>query len=55
MKESLITLAVISAYFCFGLSLLNVIHNAKPDSYIDEEFHVPQARKYCQGRFREVS
>ena len=25
-----------------------------PDPYMDEIFHVPQAVKYCQGRFREV-
>ena len=25
-----------------------------PEPYMDEIFHIPQAQKYCQGKFREV-
>ncbi len=26
-----------------------------PDPYMDEIFHIPQAQKYCHGKFLEVS
>ena len=40
-----------------GLSLcvFNIINNEIPEPYMDEIFHIPQARKYCYGKFKEVS
>ncbi|KND91847.1 Dol-P-Glc:Glc(2)Man(9)GlcNAc(2)-PP-Dol alpha-1,2-glucosyltransferase [Tolypocladium ophioglossoides CBS 100239] len=32
---------------------LRAISQAVPEPYLDEVFHIPQAQKYCQGRFRE--
>jgi alpha-1,2-glucosyltransferase len=32
-------------------SLLVFVNEAVLEPYMDEIFHVPQAQKYCQGRF----
>ena len=37
-----------------SLSIFNVVNNAVPQPYMDEIFHIPQARKYCYGKFQEV-
>lgn len=51
------TLAFIE-YLClfFGISgaLLLKVDQIQPKPYMDEIFHVPQAQRYCEGRFREV-
>lgn len=43
--------------FClFSIStfyIFNVIYRIKPNPYIDETFHIPQAQKYCNGLFHE--
>ncbi len=45
-------------YLCllFGLSgaLLLKVDQKRPDPYMDEIFHIPQAQKYCQGKFSQV-
>ncbi|CAI5728393.1 unnamed protein product [Peronospora destructor] len=33
--------------------ILAIVNRTVPDPYMDEIFHVPQAQKYCQGRFDE--
>ncbi|KAF4528764.1 hypothetical protein B566_EDAN016951 [Ephemera danica] len=35
------------------MSLFYTIHHIQPHEYIDEEFHVPQAQKFCEGKIRE--
>ncbi|KAH7312421.1 DIE2/ALG10 family-domain-containing protein [Stachybotrys elegans] len=34
-------------------SWLRLVSAFVPEAYLDEFFHIPQAQKYCQGRFRE--
>ncbi len=31
------------------------VTNLVPEPYMDEIFHIPQAQRYCQGKFLEVS
>ena len=31
-----------------------VVYRAQPTPFIDEVFHIPQAQKYCSGKFNEV-
>ena len=37
-----------------SLGIFTLINQAQPTAYMDEIFHIPQARKYCYGKFREV-
>ena len=30
------------------------IYDHVPEPYMDEIFHIPQAQKYCSGKFLEV-
>ncbi len=41
--------AVVSGFF------FTIINRTRPEPYMDEIFHVPQAQRYCQGRYTEVS
>ncbi|KAL7683734.1 putative alpha-2-glucosyltransferase Alg10 [Plasmopara halstedii] len=34
-------------------SILSAVNKTVPDAYMDEIFHIPQAQKYCAGRFDE--
>ncbi|KAJ4270181.1 glucosyltransferase [Fusarium torreyae] len=48
----------LSALFSFSLagtclSWLYIVSAVVPEPYLDEVFHIPQAQKYCQGRFQE--
>jgi hypothetical protein len=55
MKECIKVFGVVLLYFSISLGILYVTYDAKSDTYIDEEFHVPQAQKFCKGLFDEVS
>ena len=44
----------VSVHAGLSLCIFNLINNAQPTAYMDEIFHIPQARKYCYGKFREV-
>ena len=44
------SLFLAASAFVFGL-----VQRTRPQPYMDEIFHVPQAIKYCQGKFLEVS
>ena len=35
--------------------LLAAITSVVPEPYMDEIFHIPQAQKYCYGKFKEAS
>ena len=41
-------------YVCALLALFVLINEEVPDAYMDEEFHVDQARKYCVGNLTQV-
>ncbi|KAF4974520.1 hypothetical protein FZEAL_8588 [Fusarium zealandicum] len=48
----------LTALFPFSLAAacfawLYIVSAVVPEPYLDEVFHIPQAQKYCQGRFRE--
>ena len=32
-----------------------IVYTVQPTPFIDETFHIPQAQKYCDGNFYEVS
>ena len=52
--SSAVTTLLIAAYVVASSAVFAVVTAAVPEPYMDEIFHVPQAVKYCQGRFREV-
>ncbi|KAK3312362.1 DIE2/ALG10 family-domain-containing protein [Apodospora peruviana] len=37
--------------FLFARSWLAMVDKLVPDPYLDEVFHIPQAQKYCEGRY----
>ncbi|KAF4995818.1 hypothetical protein FGRMN_4880 [Fusarium graminum] len=46
------------AFFCYSLPFISIfwlylVSTYVPEPYLDEVFHIPQAQKYCQGRFQE--
>lgn len=45
---------IVGAYLMVGAVFLQVFYSAQPTPFIDEIFHIPQAQKYCEGRFFEV-
>ncbi|KAF4451787.1 alpha-1,2 glucosyltransferase ALG10 [Fusarium austroafricanum] len=48
---------LLSFFFYFlavaGVSWLRLVSALVPEPYLDEVFHIPQAQKYCQGKFLE--
>ena len=44
----------VSVHAGLSLCIFNIMHNAQSTAYMDEIFHIPQARKYCYGKFDEV-
>ncbi|RMJ18723.1 Dol-P-Glc:Glc(2)Man(9)GlcNAc(2)-PP-Dol alpha-1,2-glucosyltransferase [Fusarium kuroshium] len=44
-------LPVVLAVLCF--SWLFIVSAVVPEPYLDEVFHIPQAQKYCEGKFLE--
>ena len=49
------TCFVALAVLIFTISLtFQYIYNEQPDPYMDEVFHVPQARQFCSGNFSNV-
>ncbi len=44
----------VCVFFGLSASLLIKIDQRQPKPYMDEIFHIPQAQKYCEGRFTEV-
>ena len=53
-SSAMATTALIAVYAAASSAVFALITAAAPEPYMDEIFHVPQAVKYCQGRFREV-
>ena len=48
-------LVLFGAYFCISTLIFQLIYSFQPSVFIDEQFHIPQAQKYCNGSFFEVS
>jgi alpha-1,2-glucosyltransferase len=42
-------------YVAVSAFLFTLINSEQPQPYMDEIFHIPQAKKYCKGKFTEVS
>uniref|UniRef100_A0A8C4RVU0 Dol-P-Glc:Glc(2)Man(9)GlcNAc(2)-PP-Dol alpha-1,2-glucosyltransferase n=1 Tax=Erpetoichthys calabaricus TaxID=27687 RepID=A0A8C4RVU0_ERPCA len=51
--ESYIFSIVCSTFFLVSCFLFSKITREQRDPYMDEIFHIPQAQKYCEGRFGE--
>ncbi|KAK2066903.1 hypothetical protein P8C59_000681 [Phyllachora maydis] len=54
--KSTLSTEVISAggyvlLYLFARSWLALVCHAVPEPYLDEFFHIPQAQKYCEGRY----
>lgn len=47
------TLLAFSAFSGLSLAVFQFLQRVQPTPYMDEVFHIPQAQKYCSGRFRE--
>ena len=45
---------VLSMFLAFTSVLFYHVNKVQPQPYMDEIFHVPQAKKYCNGSFNEV-
>ena len=45
----------LAAYSGATAVIFHYLNAVQPEPYMDEIFHIPQAQKYCQGNFREVS
>lgn len=52
--EGYIFPVVCSTNFFISCLLFSKITREQRESYMDEIFHVPQAQKYCEGKFTEV-
>ncbi|XP_006002490.1 dol-P-Glc:Glc(2)Man(9)GlcNAc(2)-PP-Dol alpha-1,2-glucosyltransferase [Latimeria chalumnae] len=51
--EGYVFSAVCSAHFLVSCVLFSKITREQKDPYMDEVFHVPQAQKYCEGKFNQ--
>lgn len=47
------TIAFPAALTAACLAWSRVVSREVPEPYLDEVFHIPQAQKYCEGKFRE--
>lgn len=50
MKTIGIYLAI---YACASALIFQVVYQLQPKAFIDEIFHIPQAQKYCDGKYSE--
>ncbi|XP_034019431.1 dol-P-Glc:Glc(2)Man(9)GlcNAc(2)-PP-Dol alpha-1,2-glucosyltransferase [Thalassophryne amazonica] len=51
--EGYIFTAMCSTNFLISCLLFSTVTRDQKEPYMDEVFHVPQAQKYCQGKFHE--
>jgi cytosine/uracil/thiamine/allantoin permease len=54
-STSKVTIVAAVAYVCGLLGVFILVNEEVPDPYMDEIFHVDQARSYCVGNFSYVS
>lgn len=52
--EGYIFTALCSINFLVSCLLFSRVTREQREPYMDEIFHVPQAQKYCHGKFNEV-
>lgn len=52
--EGYIFTALCSTNFLVSCLLFSRVTREQRAPYMDEIFHIPQAQKYCHGRFNEV-
>jgi len=45
------SVVIVAVYVGMTASIFQIMHNANPEPYMDEIFHIPQAQKYCKGSF----
>lgn len=53
--EGYIFSALCSINFLVSCLLFSKVTREQRDPYMDEIFHVPQAQRYCKGKFKEVT
>ena len=53
-QPSFIFPLVLGSFTAVSYVFLVAVYTVQPTPFIDEAFHVPQAQKYCDGRFNEV-
>lgn len=41
-------------YVTLAAVLFQLVYITQPNPFIDEIFHIPQAQKYCSGKYLEV-
>ncbi|XP_066525258.1 dol-P-Glc:Glc(2)Man(9)GlcNAc(2)-PP-Dol alpha-1,2-glucosyltransferase [Hoplias malabaricus] len=51
--EGSVFTALCSVYFFISCLLFSAVSREQREPYMDEIFHIPQAQKYCQGKFNE--
>lgn len=52
--EGYIFTALCSTNFLISCLLFSRVTREQREPYMDEVFHIPQAQKYCSGKFNEV-
>uniref|UniRef100_A0A6A7FRS9 Dol-P-Glc:Glc(2)Man(9)GlcNAc(2)-PP-Dol alpha-1,2-glucosyltransferase n=2 Tax=Hirondellea gigas TaxID=1518452 RepID=A0A6A7FRS9_9CRUS len=50
---TVVVLGVVVAVFSVTYLYMVVVYRLQPTPVVDEAFHIPQAQKYCEGRFSE--
>lgn len=48
-------LLLFGVYTSITYYVFNSVYHVQATPFIDEVFHIPQAKKYCNGTFNEVS
>ncbi len=48
------SLLAFSLVLAASAGVFALLHRTRPEPFMDEVFHVPQAQKYCMGKFKEV-
>ena len=51
---AVVVFGVVAAIFSVTYLYMVVVYRLQPTPVVDEAFHIPQAQKYCQGKFNEV-
>lgn len=52
--EGYVFAALCSTNFLVSCLIFSKVTREQREPYMDEIFHIPQAQKYCQGKFSEV-
>ncbi len=55
MDSTFAFIEFVCVFLGLSASLLIKIDQRQPEPYMDEIFHIPQAQRYCEGRFTQVN